>query len=147
MYDSDFWSKIITAILNNLPWPIVVLIIVLIFKRQIKWLIVHIKSWKAFGNELTIDKDDKVSVHPPGDKVGVELELPSPPSEKALGARLSNEEIEQSRQRALKRIEEDIKKAGYQRGKLRPLENGGYAVVWDLQVSDGVIAGDSASAD
>ena len=59
--------------------------------------------------------------------------------------RLSDEEIKQSRQRALKRIEEDTQKAGYQRGKLRQLDNGAYAVTWELEVSDRIKISDSAN--
>jgi len=148
MYDSDFWMQVVTVVLSNLSWPIVVLAIVLIFKSEIKWLILHIKLWKGFGQEITVGAADQVIARLPGDKVGVELKLLLPPSKEAPEVkvpRLSDEEIEQSRQRALKRIEDDTKKAGYQRGKLRQLDNGAYAVAWELEVSDRIKISDSAS--
>jgi hypothetical protein len=146
MYGSDFWMQIVTVVLNNLSWPIVVLAIVLIFKSEIKWLILHIKSWKGFGQEINVDAADQVTPLLRGVKVGVELKPLPPPSKKAPEAKvpkLPDEEIKQSRQRALKRIEEDTKKAGYQRGKLRQLDNGAYAVAWELEVSDGIKISDS----
>ena len=146
MCDLDFWLQVITAVLSNLSWPVVILAIVLIFKSEIKWLILHIKSWKGFGQELNVDAADEITPLVRGVKSDVELKPLPPPSKKAPKARvtrLSDEEIEQSRQRALKRIEEDTQKAGYQRGKLRLLDNGGYAVSWELEVSDGIKLSDS----
>lgn len=148
MYNSDFWMQIVTVVLDNLSWPIIVLAIVLVFKHEIKWLILHIKSWKGFGQEINVDVADQVIARLRGDKVGVELKPLPPPSKKAPEARvsrLSDVEIEQSRQRTLKRIEEDTKKAGYQRGKLRQLDNGAYAVTWELEVSDRIKLSDSAN--
>jgi hypothetical protein len=122
--------------LSSLSWPIFILIIFLLFKNPIAKLILNLKSAEIAGFKLEFG--DTIPVYSTTDKATYEVELrpPLPPSAEVIEpkiARLSDEEIEQSRQNALKRLEDDTKKVGYQRGKLRQLENGGYAIAWEVQ--------------
>ena len=126
--------------LSSLSWPIFILVIILIFKDPIAKRLANLKSAEFAG--IKLEFGDTIPVYSTKDKASYEVELkpPSPPEAKVVEmktARLSDEEIEQSRQRALKRLEDDTKKVGYQRGKLRTLENGGYAIAWEIEVSDG----------
>lgn len=53
----------------------------------------------------------------------------------AIMERLSDKEIEQSRQRAEKRLQEDIERVGYQRGKLFQTKTGKWAIAWEESAS------------
>lgn len=64
------------------------------------------------------------------------IPLPALMMKKAKVVGLSDDEIEQSRQEALKRLEEDTKFVGYQRGKLIQTESGKWAIFWKLELSD-----------
>ena len=133
----DGWQTAITGFFNwlsSLSWPGLVLIIVLLFKDHISSLLDNLKWLEIFGIKLGVG--DTVRFHTTFDKETDVIGVRPPSAVEEKVPRLSNDEIEQSKQRALKRIDEDTKKVGYQRGKLRLLENGGYAVAWDVQVSD-----------
>jgi hypothetical protein len=134
----DLWKTIFTF-LGALLWPLVVIVAICIFKKPIAHLIRHIRKLEAPGCKLEID--DTVDVLNPKDKLyySVPLQLPSVPTVKVIEeekvTRLSDEEIEQSRQRALDRIKEDTERVGYQRGKPYQLPNGKWAVAWELELS------------
>lgn len=143
---NNIWTAIFTY-LGTLSWPIVVLIIVCVLRQPLANLISRIKKVEVAGWKFEIG--DIVLAFSPKDKVyySIPLELPAVPAmkpAKAEVARLSDEEIEQSRQKALKRLEEDVKTVGYQRGKLIQTKTGKWAISWDLEVSDKVILKDSA---
>ena len=138
----DLWKTIFTY-LGTLSWPIIALIVACIFRNPIVNLIARIKTakWK----DLVLEFGDKVPVYSPEDKKFHPVILkPEPvttfkPSEVKLVSRLSEDEIEQSKQKAQKRLEEDTKRVGYQRGKLYQLDNGKWAISWDVEISDGII--------
>lgn len=50
-------NDLIMAI-SHLLWPILVFVLVLIFKKEINKLIPRIKHWKMFGNEIEIEIDN-----------------------------------------------------------------------------------------
>lgn len=137
----DLWKTIFTFI-GTLSWPLAVLIIVCILRWPISWLIMNIKKlgWK----DLIIEFGDKANVpvyFPEENKiriVAVETEL-FPTKAEVKITRLSDEEIEQSKQKAQKRLKEDTKRVGYQRGKLFQLDNGKWAISWDIQLSDRMV--------
>ena len=141
MLDIRCCNDTITSIFNwlsSLSWPIFILIIVLLFKNPISRLLENIKTAEFAGIKLQFG--DSVPVYSSTDKAIYEVELrpPSLPSDKITETkipRLSDEEIEQSKQRALKRLEDDTRRVGYSRGKLRQLDNGSYAIAWEVQSS------------
>ncbi len=148
MYDLIYYGYAITGLFNwlsSLSWPIFIFIIVWLFRHQIARLIANLKSASVFGVNVNF-KDDQVSF-PLEDKTVKSFKLqPLPPTEKVPATkvqRLSDEQIEESKQKALKRLEEDTKRVGYKRGKLYQLENGKWGISWELQVSDGIIVKDS----
>jgi hypothetical protein len=124
----------LTTVLNfvaSIFWPLVVLIIVLIFRMQISDFIARLKTvkWK----DLVVDLWDTVPVISSKDNkiITAQLQPIEPPQEKqGIAPRLSDEEIEQSRQKALKRLQDDTAIVGYERGKLFQLANGGWAIAW-----------------
>ncbi len=150
MYDINITNSLTTSLFNylgTLSWPIIVLIVACIFRQPIANLIARIKKIEVAGCKLEIG--DTVNAYSPDDKAyySIPLQPPSIPTKKAAEvkiSRLSDEEIEQSRQKALKRLEEDTKLVGYQRGKLFQTKNGKWAISWDLEVSDKVILKDSS---
>ena len=140
MYDIESWGSAITTFLNfvgSISWPIIVLIIICIFKKPISERIANLKTLKGKGWMFEFFEHD--------DKFKVKLQPPTPAlkAQAAEISRLSDEEIEQSRQRAQKRLREDTKRVGYQRGRLFQLDSGKWAIAWDLEVSDGIILKDS----
>lgn len=136
MCDPCFWDNVIKGILSNvspLTWPIAILIIALVFRGDISLLIRKMKEANTpWGNfkfavpELDVFIPRPYQPSPAGAKV-----------EEIVVPKLSEIEIEENRQRALKRIEEDAKRVGYKRGTLRPLPNGAFGVNWEVEVSDG----------
>jgi hypothetical protein len=144
------WDNTITSIFNwlsSLSWPIAVFFIFLILKSPISWLLTHLKSirWKDWIFEI----GDKVPVYSPTDNKFHEVVLQPPiPAAKVKAekiARLSDEEIEQSRIRAQQRLDEDTKRAGYQRGKLFQVpDSGKWAIAWEIEVNAGIVLKDSA---
>ncbi|MCK4331447.1 MAG: hypothetical protein KAW81_02715 [Dehalococcoidia bacterium] len=61
--------------------------------------------------------------------------------------KLSKDEIEESRQQARQRLDEDTKKAGYQRGKLYHLADKSYGIAWEVNLSDGIVIKADAKSD
>ncbi len=149
MYDIESWNSTIKVFLDfigSISWPIIVLIIFWVFRSPISKLIATLKTLK--WKDWTLEFGDKIPVYSPTDKAFQEVVLQPPvPAVKAQVAeisKLSDEEIEQSRQRAQKRLDEDTKRVGYQRGKLFQVpDSGKWAIAWDLEVSDRVIIGES----
>jgi len=139
MYDIKSWGTTITAFFNylgSLSWPIVVIIVVCIFREPLAKLIANLKSlkWKDFILEF----GDRVPVFSPTDKKFHYVELQEPPTTKAAKikvSRLSEDEIKQSEQRARERLEEDTKRVGYKRGRLFQLDNGKWAIAWEVEAS------------
>jgi hypothetical protein len=132
--------------LSSLLWPAVVLIIIFLFREQIAVLIDNIKKIKVAGYELEIG--DTVQAYSPIDKVYYSIPLkPAPVAaekvEAAKISKLSDEEVEKSRQTALKRLEDDIKLAGYQRGKLFQRDDGSWAIAWEEKITEKIGVKDS----
>jgi hypothetical protein len=141
----------------GLAWPIVVfiliLIFILIFKKPIGNMIDRIRVAKGEGKKWEINFDpitDKIVqkpfpqvIQPKGVEAKVLIGEPTISNEKPIAIEnkptLSEKEIEESREKAQKRIDEDTEKVGYVRGKLYRLKDGRYGVAWDLSVSDTVI--------
>lgn len=144
MYEIKIPDSLVTSFftyLGTLSWPIIVLVIVCIFRLPISKLLANLKSakWK----DLILEFDDKVPVYSPEDNrfYSVILKSPLAPSSRGRGIEanifglLSDEEIEQSKQKARKRLEEDTKRVGYERGKLFQLDNGKWAIAWEVEAS------------
>jgi hypothetical protein len=47
------WLQFASSLISSLAWPLVVIILVVIFRRQLAHLIGRIKSYKGMGQELT----------------------------------------------------------------------------------------------
>ncbi|TRZ52213.1 MAG: hypothetical protein D4S01_03290 [Dehalococcoidia bacterium] len=60
---------------------------------------------------------------------------------------LSKEEIEGSKQKAQQRLDEDTKRAGYQRGKLNQLPDKSWGIAWEVTVNDQIVIKDDAKSD
>ena len=136
----SMWTTIFTY-LGTLSWPIIVLIIVCILRQPIASLITRIKKIEGAGWKFEIG--DIVTAYSPDDKAyySIPLQPPPVPTKKVAEAkvtRLSDEEIEQSKQKALKRLEEDTQFVGYQRGKLIQTKSGKWAISWNLELSDNI---------
>lgn len=138
-------------ILQQLIWPIVVIILVIIFliifRKPIANRIEHVVLVKGKGWEVYIDPNkDELTIQSPevSKPIPQVIEPKAIPSTSTIGKptiivdklKLSSEEIEKSRLRAQQRIDEDTKRVGFQRGKLRQLEDGSYGVAWELHFSD-----------
>lgn len=138
----------------GISWPIVVLILgiifLIIFRIPIVNLLNRIRVAKGEGNkweinfDLTIDKFNKNSfpqvLQPKGIESGEEFgettisfQTTTPNEIKQI---LSEEEIEESRQKAQKRLDADTEKVGYIRGKLYQLKDGRYGIEWGINLSD-----------
>ena len=147
MYEIKIPDSLVTSFftyLGTLSWPIIVLAIVYIFRQPITKLLANLKTakWK----DMVLEFGDKIPVYSSKEKrmsVGVVEPIYMPPFTAKIDMgkiqRLPEKEIIKSLQRALKRIEEDTKQVGYKRGEPYQLENGKWAVTWDLKVSDGII--------
>ncbi len=121
----------VSRMIDSLAWPVVVLFMVSIFRRPLTALIGRIKSlnWR----DLNIDFNDTVQLLSPTGEPARVLKVEPPAAQKVeISARLSAQEIEGSRKTAQARLDEDTKKAGYQRGKLFQLPNGAYAIAWEV---------------
>lgn len=139
MGELEFWGIIITTIgtlLGALVWPFLIVILVVIFRRDVASLIARIKSFEGAGVRLNWVHGDIIE-HPsevPSTKlIHQNIELMEPSVLKAFigeAPPLSGEEGEKSRQRAQRRLEEDIARVGYQRGELRQLDDGSWAISW-----------------
>jgi hypothetical protein len=120
---------------SSLAWPIVVLIVFLILRSPIINLLKRIKTvkWK----DITFEIGDTVPVYSPEDNQTYSLPLQPIQSidikQKPKVERLSDDEIEKSRQRAVQRLKEDTERVGYQRGKLFQLDNGKWAISWEIE--------------
>jgi len=139
MYNATFWSHVI----GSLAWPVVVFVIIFIFRNQIKILLLHIKSASFLG--FNFEFNDTVDVYSPVDKTmhTIKLEEPSSPikpeeapsGKKVEIQKLDANEIEASRKRAQERLDEDTKRVGYKRGELFQLPNGGWAIAWKAEAT------------
>lgn len=149
MNELEFWSVIISALLASLAWPAIILCIVLIFKRELKVIIPRIKKtpWFEFYDPDK-DKLDFSTIDSLNALAGKEVTIQAPtakatatalPPVAEITSRVSDAEIEQSKMNALRRLNQDTAKVGYQRGKLYQRENGRWGISWDVEVSDGII--------
>ena len=136
----DLWKTIFTY-LATLSWPLIVLIIVCILRWPIASLISRIKKIEGAGWKFEIG--DAVKAYSPEDKAyySVPLQLPPTPAlkiveAKAISSRLSDKEIEESREKALKRLKEDTEIVGFPRGKLFQHDNGRWGIIWEVAISD-----------
>jgi hypothetical protein len=135
-------------ILQQLIWPIVVIILVIIFliifRRAIANRIEHVILVKGKGWEVHMDTNkDKLTILSPkvSESIPQVIEPETIQSTSTIGKptiivgepKLSEEEIEKSKLKAQQRINEDTKRVGYQRGKLWQLADGSYGVAWEIK--------------
>ena len=128
MYDATFWGNLVDTVLTflgTLAWPTAIVIVVLIFRRQIEVLILHIKKGKLFGFEFEIG--DKVQAYSPDDRKIYTIPLEKPAAEvESKIHKVSSEVIAMSKERAERRLEEDTRLTGIKRGRLFQHEDGIY---------------------
>ncbi len=150
-------------LIKLIAWPVCVLIIVIvlaiIFRKPIANKIGDVISVEGEGSKW------KVRMNIDRDKLAKKVTVPSKPSPQIIQPKgipsaeafgratistekpkLSEDEIEQSRQRAQQRLDEDTKKAGHQRGKLYQLTNKSYGIAWEVNVSDVIVIKDDAKS-
>lgn len=144
--------------LVNVAWPIVVLILgetfIFVFRKPIANLIGRTRSAEGEGGKWKVNFDPEVDsiVSKPLHQIIKPASISSEekvyePTIKSDESRLSKEEIENSKRKAQKRLDEDTKKVGYQRGELYQLTDGSYGIKWSLNLSDKIIVSDSTKSD
>lgn len=95
----------LSRVIDSLAWPVVVLVIVLLFRVPLATLIGRIKELKVPG--ISLETHDVVRL-PTGNIIKSE----PVPTARTEETRLSDEEIEASRKIAQARLDEDTKKVG-----------------------------------
>jgi hypothetical protein len=116
--------------ISSLAWPITVLLIILIFRSSLLKLIANVKTVKYKGLEVEVGDTLQVVTPMGGNESPLQQKPPVEDKDQPKIQKLSDAEIEQSRQRALKRLQEDTERNGEQRGELFQLANGRWAIAW-----------------
>lgn len=137
MNNFEFWGTII----SSFAWPVSLIVLVLIFKKELSVLIGSIKSIRSGPVEFQVGPGDVLDLSaavPQTAPTHQYIQVKSIPSAEAFGTptvmvgapKLSEEEIERSRQVAQRRLDEDTKRVGYQRGELFRRDDGVWAIRW-----------------
>jgi hypothetical protein len=159
MADAEATTSIWTTVFNylgTLSWPLIVLVIICIFRNPIATLIARIKSakWK----DVTVEFGDMVKAYSPEKKsfnygviqpattnlvtdlrealaveVPAELEKEFAKETKELDKLERKKTVQEdpSFKRAMARIKEDAKQTGYVRGRPYKRVDGKWVVIWD----------------
>ncbi len=149
----DELIKVITT------WPVCVLtlliVFLVIFRKPIANKIGDISSVEGEGKKWKInmnpDKDKIIKLEPTSSKPSPQiLQAKGIPSAEAFGnatistekPKLSEEDIEKSKQEAQQRLDEDTKKVGYKRGELYLRDDKSYGIAWKVNVNDRIVIKD-----
>ncbi len=107
-----FWESLI----KDLIWPIIVVVIALIFKSKLLSLIDRIKEIDWDKNKIIIDPIKDKIIGQSGDQ----------------GKALALKQIDNSKLEAQQRLDKDTAQVGYQRGKLFQHEDGSWGIAWEV---------------
>jgi hypothetical protein len=136
------------SIITAIAWPVCILVLLiilaLIFKKPLTILIGRIRSVEGEGSKWRINMDvtqDTIvnpSMASPSKPVHQYIQVESITSGEAVSVpnviagepKLSDEEIEKSKQKAQQRLDEDTARMGHQRGELYQLKNGSWGIAW-----------------
>jgi hypothetical protein len=125
-----------SSVLSAWAWPFVVLVLALIFNVPLTALINRLKTLKIAGFELVLN--DYVPASDPANpnmiymvQLRRSLGKEALVSETVKAPRLSDKQIEESRERAQHRLDADTKKVGFLRGELKQsTEDGSWSIAW-----------------
>jgi hypothetical protein len=120
---------------------------ILVYRRTDKRLIEISKDVKS----LQVAKNDTIGKEISGQELAEKLlNKQDIAAYKDIATRFKlaeNVPSKQTKEEAQKRLDEDTKRAGYVRGKLRQLEDGGWAINWVIDVGEVIKVSDNVKAE
>ncbi len=142
-------------LIKQIIWPacilILVIVLALIFWKPLAALIGRINSVEGEGKKWKIHFDANRDTG----RIDKTIQLESSMDAKGnmltpatnVDSKLSEDEQKKSKQKAQQRLDEDIKRVGYERGKLYQLKDGAWGIAWEIKVGDGIVIKDDTKSD